>query len=74
MFLKLRMLLRTWCPIERISSELGRKAGIYHLPWIRTDLKLQSFLLVTGLPLFLKVTAYRAHPLFCPDLPQFPCD
>ena len=74
MFSMLIMLLRTWCPIERLSSELGRKAGIYHLPWIRTGLKLQSFMSVAGLPLFLMVTAYRAQPLFCSDLPQFPYD
>ena len=73
MFSILRRLLHTLCPIERLSSELGRKAGIYHLPWIRTGLKLQSFMSVTGLPLFLTVTACRALPLFCLDFPQFPC-
>ena len=59
--------------IERIFSKFGRNAGIYHLPWIQTGLKLQSFLLVAGLPLFLMVKACRALPLFCMDLPIFPC-
>ena len=72
MFSMLRILLHTLCPIERLSSELGRKAGIYPLPWIRTGLKLQSFLSFAGLPLFLTVTACRAAPLFYLDLPQFP--
>ena len=68
-----RTLLRTLCPIERLSLKLGRKAGIYHLPWIQTGLKLQSFMSVAGLPLFLMVTACLALPLFCLGLPQFPC-
>ena len=71
MFLMLRMLLRTSHPIERPSSELGRKAGIYHLPWIRIDLKQQSFMSSAGLPLYLMEMAYREQPLFCLDLPQF---
>ena len=71
MFSILRMLLRTSYPIERPSSELGGKAGIYHLPWIRTGLKQQPFLSVTGLPLYLMAMACRAQPLFCLDLPQF---
>ena len=32
MFSMLRMLLRTSYPIERPSSELGRKAGIFACP------------------------------------------
>ena len=71
MFSVLRMLLRTLYPIERSSSELGRKAGIYHLPWIRIGLKQQSFLSDVGLPLYLMAMACRARPLFCLDLPQF---
>ena len=71
MFSILRMLLRTSYPIERPSSGLGRKAGIYHLPWIRIGLKQQSFLSGAGLPLYLMAMACRAQPLFCLDLPQF---
>ena len=44
MFSMLRLLLHTLHPIQRPSLELGRKAGIYHLPWIRIGLKQQSFL------------------------------
>ena len=57
MFSMLRMLLRTTYPIERPSSELGRKAGIYHLPWIRIGLKQQSFLSDAGLLLYLMAMA-----------------
>ena len=71
MFSMLRMLLRTSYPIERPSSGLGRKAGIYHLPWIRIGLKQQSFLSDAELPLYLMAMACGAHPLFCLDLPQF---
>ena len=71
MFLMLRMLLRTSYPIERSSSKLGRKADIYHLPWTRIDLKQQSFMSDTGLPLYLMAVACRAQPLFCLDLPPF---
>ena len=71
MFSMLRILLRTSHPIERPSSELGRKAGIYRLPWIRIDLKQQSFLSDVGLPLYLMAMACRAQPLFYLDLPQF---
>ena len=71
MFSILRMLLRTSHPIERPSSKLGRKAGIYHLPWIRIGLKKQSFLSDAGFPLYLMVMACRAQLLFCMDLPQF---
>ena len=39
MFSMLRMLLHTLCPIERLSSELGRKASIYHLPLDTNRLK-----------------------------------
>ena len=56
MFSMLRMLLRILYPIERPSSGLGRKAGIYHLPWIRIDLKQQSFLSGAGLLLYLSTT------------------
>ena len=69
MFSMLRMLLRTSYPIEKPSSGLGRKAGVYHLPWIRIGLKQQSFMSNAGLPLYLMVMACRAQPLFCPDLP-----
>ena len=71
MFSMLRMLLRTSHPIERPSLELGRKAGIYHLPWTRIGLKQQSFLSNARLPLYLMAMACRAQPLFCLDLPQF---
>ena len=71
MFSMLRILLHTSHPIERPSSELGRKVGIYHLPWIQIGLKQQSFLSDAGLPLYLMVMACRAQPLFCLDLPQF---
>ena len=71
MFSMLRMLLRTSYPIKRPSSGLGRKADIYHLPWIRIGLKQQSFLSDAGLPLYLMAMACRAQPLFCLDLPQF---
>ena len=73
MFSMLRTLLHTSYPIERPYSELGRKAAIYHLPWIRIDLKPQSFISDAGLPLYLMVMACRAQPLFCLDLPQFLC-
>ena len=69
MFSMLRMLLRTSYPIEKPSSGLGRKAGVYHLPWIRIGLKQQSFMSNAGLPLYLMVMACRAQPLFCLDLP-----
>ena len=71
MFSMLRMLLRTSYPIERPSSVLGIKAGIYHLPWIRIGLKQKSFMSDAGLPLYLMAMACRAQPLFCLDLPQF---
>ena len=71
MFSMLRMLLLTSYPIERPSSGLGRKAGIYHLPWIRIGLKKESFLSDVELPLYLMVMACRAQPLFYLDLPQF---
>ena len=71
MFSMLRMLLRTSYPIERPSSGLGRKAEIYHLPWIRIVLKQQSFLSYAGLPLYLMAMACRAQPLFYLGLPQF---
>ena len=71
MFSMLRMLIRTSYPIERPSSGLGRKDGIYHLPWIRIGLKQQSFMSNARLPLYLMAMACRAQPLFCLDLPQF---
>ena len=71
MFSMLRMLLRTSYPIERPSLGLGRKAGIYHLPWIPIGFKQQSFLSDAGLPLYLMAMTCRAQPLFCLDLPRF---
>ena len=71
MFSMLRTLLDTLYPIKRPSSGLGRKAGIYHFPWIRIGLKPQSFMSDAGVPLYLMLMACRAQPLFCLDLPQF---
>ena len=73
MFLRPQTLLHIFRPIERLSSKLGRKAGIYHLPWIRIDLELRFSLLVIVLPLSLMAMACQAMLLFYPDLLQFPC-
>ena len=70
MFSMLRMLLRTSYPIERPSSGLGRKVGIYHLPWI--GLKKQSFLSNAGLSLYLMAMACRAQPLFFSGFASIP--
>ena len=67
----LKMLLRTSYPIERPSLKLGRKADIYHWPWIQIGLKQQSFLSDAGPPLCLMAIACQAQLLFCLDLPQF---
>ena len=71
MFSKLKMLPRISCPIERPSSGLGRKASIYHLPWIRIDLRQQSFLSGAEPLLYLMAKACRVQPLSCLNLLQF---
>ena len=55
MFSMMRTLLHTSYPIERPSSRLGRKVGIYHSPWIRIGLKPRSFLSDARLYLYLMV-------------------
>ena len=72
MFSMLRMLLRTSYPIERPSLKVRRKADTNHLPWIRIDLKQQSFLSDTGLPLCLMAMECRVQPLSCLNFFNFP--
>ena len=60
MFSVLRTLLRNVYPIERLSLEPGKRANIYHWPWIQIGLTRLFFQLDVRLLLCFTMAAYRA--------------